>query len=197
MSNQTKAPEIEALERAVRVSDQSCTAYAILRDRYRRFSTALDLMILVLSAWLTAMVFVQPEIGIQLSPRGVSKDLWIGLLSIAAFCLSLVQLQVNWKGRAISYQLAATALSAFVKEFRPILGTATVTQAQVGLARYQVLSDSLEPIPDSKFLALKQAHAVKVEMSKHLDQYPGASLLLFRFRLWWRDTWQSKKPSAK
>jgi len=197
VSNQTKAPEIEALERAVRVSDQSCTAYAILRDRYRRFSTALDLMILVLSAWLTAMVFVQPEIGIQLSPRGVSKDLWIGLLSIAAFCLSLVQLQVNWKGRAISYQLAATALSGFVKEFRPILGAATVTQAQVGLARYQVLSDSLEPIPDSKFLALKQAHAVKVEMSKHLDQYPGASLSLLRFRLWWRDTWQSKKPSAK
>jgi len=180
-------PALEALERALRVSDQSCTAYAILRDRYKRWSTGLDLGILLTSAWLTAMVFVQPAIAEQLTPGTISKDVWLGLLSIGAFCLSLVQLQVNWKGRAQAYQQAATTLSNFVKELRPLKGTADAARIEVVLARYQALTESLEPIPESDFVKLKQRHKIKLEISRHLDSFPGTSIGILRIKLWWRD----------
>lgn len=176
-----------ALERAVRVGDQSCTGYAYLRDKYRRFSFWLDLSILLLSGWLASMVFVQPHIAVALSPKQIPSDIWIGLLSILAFSLSLIQLQVNWKGRAQLYQQAASSLSAFVKEYRPLVNTISEQQAEAALARYSVLTDGLEPIPENQFLPLKKKHRLKVELSRLLDNHPGANLMLWRIRIAWRD----------
>lgn len=192
MSNIDESKIREALERALRVSDQSCTGYAILRDRYKRWATMLDVAILLISAWLSAMVFVQPSIAAQLSPPGFSRDLWLGLLSIGAFCLSLIQLQVNWKGRAQTYQLACSTLSSFVKEYRPLVDSAEVSVVQLALTRYQITTDSLEAIPDSQFLILKKRHKVKIELSKLLDARPATNLVLARLKLWWRDN----KPSV-
>lgn len=176
-----------ALERAVRVGDQSCTAYAHLRDKYRRYSFWLDLSILLLSGWLASMVFVQPHIAVALSPRWIPSEIWIGLLSIFAFALSLIQLQVNWKGRALLYQQAASSLSAFVKEHRHQVQTVSEQQAEAAVARYSALSDGLEPIPESLFLTLKKKHKLKVELSRLLDERPGASLLLLRIAIALRD----------
>jgi hypothetical protein len=196
----TDAPDsdrLAALERAFRVSDQSCTGYAILRDRYKRRAKALDIAILLISAWITAMVFAEVSIAERLSPPGVPKDLWLGLLSVGAFCLSLVQLQVSWKGRAQTYQQACIALSSFVKEYRPLLRKADSTAVQVALTRYQALAESIEPIPDSQFLALKKRHKLKVEISRHLDTHPAASLTLVRIALWWRDNKSSRRLGSK
>src|SRR5262245_35193618 len=77
------------LQRALRVCGQSLTAYAVLRDRYRFYANFLDLLILLISAWLVAMVFVQVEIADVLTPPGISRELWLGLLAIGSFCLSL------------------------------------------------------------------------------------------------------------
>ncbi|XHO74150.1 hypothetical protein BCC0238_003647 [Burkholderia gladioli] len=178
---------IEALQRAMRVADQSCTAYSALRDRFRAWSTTLDLTILLISAWLVAMVFVQPAIAVELSPRGISKDIWLGLLSIGAFSLSLIQLQVDWKGRAQTYQQAAATLSAFVKEYRPLASEGESTIVGQALLRYQLITDALEPIPESQFLKLKKRHKLKVEVSRHLDTHPGTNIWLVRAVLWWRD----------
>lgn len=189
--------DLEALTRAVRVADQSCTGYSILRDRFRRRSMALDLSILLISTWLTAMVFVEPKIAIELSPNGISKDLWLGLLSIGAFGLSLVQLQVDWKGRAYSYGQAANTLALFVKEYRPILAGEDMWAIKQGLLRYQMLTDSLEPIPEQQFLALKQKHQLKVLMSRHLDAHPGTNLWLLRIMIRSRDNLAVLKKVAK
>lgn len=177
----------EALSRALRVADQSCTAYSILRDKFQRRSSLLELAILLLSTWLTAMVFVQPQVAIDLSPSGISKDLWLGLLSIGTFSLSLVQLQVNWKGRAESFRQGALMLSTFVKECRPLESSRDDVLINQALLKYHLLSDTLIPIPDSQFLKLKQRHKVKVEISKYLDQHPSTNISLLRVKLWWRD----------
>lgn len=185
-----------ALERAVRVGDQCCTGYAHLRDKYRRYSFWLDLSILLLSGWLVSMVFVQPHIAVALSPKQVPSEIWIGLLSIFAFSLSLIQLLVNWKGRAQLYQQAVLSLSAFVKEYRPLLSTISVQQAEAALARYGALTDGLEPIPESQFLRLKKKHRLKVELSKLLDTHPGANLFLWRIRIVLRDNVLSRKAKT-
>lgn len=187
MSNQSEADAAATLGRAIRVSDQSCTGYALLRDRYKRWALILDITILLVSAWLTAMVFVQPAIAIQLSPSNIPKDLWLGLLSIGAFGLSLIQLQVNWKGRAEAYQQASAVLSSFVKESRPLIESTDPHAIRLALVRYQAVTESIEPIPESKFLLLKQRHKLKIELSRHLDTYPATSLRLLKVTLWWRD----------
>ena len=145
------------------------------------------------------MVFVQPHIAVALSPKQIPSDIWIGLLSILAFALSLIQLQVNWKGRAQLYRQAASSLSAFVKEHRHLANTSSELQAEAALTRYSALTDSLEPIPEHQFLALKKKHRLKVELSRLLDDHPGASLMLWRLSIALRDNRVSsiKKTSAQ
>ncbi len=184
---------LDSLNRTIRVSDQSCTAYALLRDRYRRRSTVLDITILLLSAWLSAMVWVQPQIAEELTPRLVSRDMWIGLLSIAAFMLSLVQLQVNWKGRAASFHQAMSVLSTYVKELRPLRAGADERAITTALARYQAITEPLEPIPEAYFLRLKQKHRIKLTMSRYLDSHPGANLSILRVVICVRHTSRSIK----
>lgn len=184
------------LLRTIRVSDQSCTAYAILRDRYKRRSTLLDLTILLISAWLTAMIWVEPTIAERLTPHGASKEIWLGVLSVGAFALSLIQLQVNWKERANSFHQAMSVLSTYVKELRPLLNSPDIHKIEAALDRYQAITEPLMPIPESDFLKMKQRHQLKIKISKHLDEYPGTNLLLLRLVLRWRDN-ASLRSSSK
>ena len=189
-SDEPKSFHRPSIERAVRVCDQSCTIYSILRDRYRFRSMLLDLAILLLSAWLTAMAFVQPEIAEQLTPMHLGRELWIGLLSVATFSLSLVQLQVDWKGRSSAYQASASACSAFVKNLRPRISVISEEDSKMEMLRYETFTETLEPIPESQFLRLKQRHKLKVEMSRYLDRFPGANLTILHIRLLIRDSLQ-------
>lgn len=175
------------LLKAIRVADQLCTGYAILRDVYRDRSMFSDVIVLLVSVWLCALSFASDAIAAVVTPVGFSKDLWQGLLSTSVFALSLLQLQVNWKGRAQLYQQALTSLSSFTKEYRAVAEVADELMVRNALTRYQTITDAIEPIPESKFLSLKRRHKLKVEVSKILDSRPGISIPLIRFRLWLRD----------
>src|SRR3972149_4769502 len=80
------------LERIRRVADQLCTAHASMRDRFKRRAFGLDLAVLLLSAWLTALAFVDPRFHQWLVPLQIDAQLWIGLIGVLTFCLTLVQL---------------------------------------------------------------------------------------------------------
>jgi hypothetical protein len=179
-----------ALERALRVADQMCSAYAKLRDRYAGKALALDLAVLLISTWLVAMTFAEPALGNKLSPPGIQREIWIGLLSIGVFLIALVQLRVDWKSRTDRYQRALVAYSAFVRANRRHRAEGSAVSNEVvqsALASYQNIGDWAEPISDKCFLALKKHHQIKVEISRHLDSHPGASIWLLRLRLLWRD----------
>lgn len=190
MSQGNTDPIEQQLARAVRVSDQLCTGYAVLRDRYKEWATAMDLIILALSAWLSALSFVSNEIAVVVTPHGLSKDLWQGLLSTFVFVCSLVQLQVNWKGRAQLYQQAVLSLSSFVKESRPLIAQPEPNAIRSALLKYQTVTDSIEPIPEASFLALKRRHRIKLVLSDLLDKRPGASIWVLKLQVWFRDTFQ-------
>lgn len=199
MNDGTFDSKLAALDRAVRVSDQSCTAYAHLRDKYQSYSFWLDISTLLLSAWLVSMVFVQPHVLLALSPKGIPGEIWIGLLSILVFSLSIIQLQVDWKGRSQLYHQAVLSLSAFVKENRNSARTISELHVEAALARYSALSYGLEPIPERLFLALKRKHRLKLELSRLLDDRPGANLLLWRLAIVIRDNrmLRAKKRATK
>jgi len=118
----------------------------------------------------------------------------LGFSSAALFFLALVKLRVDWKARAIEHQRACEKLARLKADYR-LIATATATgtpivpseTTRVLQAADRVLEE-LRPIPDSAFASLKARHNRKVEVSRILDRYPAAPVLLLRTMLWWRHT---------
>ena len=186
------------LERVRRVSDMMCTAHAILRDKYKNIALSLDLIILTASAWLTAMVFVEPRIGVRLSPPGVDKEMGIGIIAIGTFILSIIQLKVDWKGRSDAHQRTCELFADIKRQSGYLLTqsnerTLSVDECKNVLDRYGAVGALGISIPDNKFNKLKRHHKMKVEISKYLDTNPGTSILLLKIKIWFRDNIKTLK----
>src|SRR5258707_975904 len=104
------------IERMRRVADQLCTSHAALRDRFAGRQFAVDVIVLLLSAWITAMGFVDPRLNQWLVPPYFDAQLWIGLLGMLAFALTLVQFKADWRGRSESHQRSFTMYTEVKRE---------------------------------------------------------------------------------
>jgi len=191
MSQQITHEHVEELKRIKRVSDLLTSAHAVLRVKYARLALTLDIVLLVLSVWLTAMVFVEPRIGVQLSPPGIDKEISIGLIAIGTFFLTLIRMRVDWRGRADIHSQVSTTYSTIKLECTQLLSrldSLIESDYRRFLDRYLSAGEYSVPIPDAKFNRLKRQHLIKVEISKYLSCHPGASITLLRLKLWWRDS---------
>jgi hypothetical protein len=179
------------------------TCHCILRDRFARRALILDLMILVASAWLVAMAFVDPEIAKYFTPPKVSPAITIGLIAVVTFILSLFQLRTDWKYRSERFDQAAKAYADSKLEIRQLLNSGTVGTDDFNRAlhTFKAVGARVEPIPDKQFNRLKQRHLLKVRISQLVDQHPGSTIAIMRFRLWWDDTKlllaRNKRPSPQ
>lgn len=185
----------QELERIRRVSDMLVTGHANLRDRYNRRATALDLSVMALSTWLTAVVFVEPRINVKLTPFGFDPQLWVGLLGVFTFFLSIIQLRVDWKGRSDAHKRSFDLYAEVKRESGYLLASQEALTAESCnrvLSRYDMATEVGTPLPESEFLAQKQNHLRKIEISKYLDKQPSASILALRMKLWWRDNHSGK-----
>jgi hypothetical protein len=181
------------LARIRRVADMLCSSHAALRDRYARRATALDLSILALTAWLSAIAFVAPRINATLTPPSFDPQIWVGLLSVATLFLAIVQLKTNWKGRSDAHRRSLDIYAEVKREAGYILARGEIEdRAVVGvLERYNMASAVGIEIPEKDFLVLKRHHKLKVALSKYLDNHPGASITLMRARFWYRGTFRA------
>lgn len=185
------------LQRIARVSDMMCTAHAGLRDGYRRRALWLDLAIALPSAWLVALAFVEPRINVTLTPASLEPQVWTGLLAVLVFGLSIVQLRVDWKGRANDHARAFDGFAEVKRDAGLLLASAPEITEQACrpiFARYG--SAGTTSIPEQQFLRQKRKHLLKVAISKHLDGHPAASPLLTRLRFWFRDNFSSNRHDA-
>ena len=185
----------DELHRIRRVSDMLCTAHAGLRDRYSRLGLFLDLSVLGLSTWLVALAFVEPRIGVSLTPFGMDSQIWGGLLATCTFFLTIVQLKTDWKGRSDAHRRTLDLYAEVKREAGFLLASGTLDDAAVRrvLARYDVASAVGIAVPERDFLPQKKRHLVKVQLSKRLDTLPGSSLILARLRLWWLNSIRGRK----
>src|ERR1700722_13430931 len=129
------------LHRIKRVSDMLCTAHAGLQDKYARQALIAELTTLGASTWLVALVFVEPRINIHLTPGGFDPQVWIGLLSIATFFLTILQMRMDWRGRADGHARSLAMYAEVKRECGYLLASgSTVGQAdsQRLLARYDM-----------------------------------------------------------
>jgi hypothetical protein len=147
--------------------------------------------ILLPSAWLVALAFVEPRINLTLTPHGLDPQVWTGLLAVAVFGLSIVQLRVDWKGRADAHARALDSYAEVKRDAGLLLASKQeITEAacQPVFARYG--SAGVISIPESEFLVQKRKHLLKVAVSKHLDKHPAASPFLTGLRFWFRDNFR-------
>src|SRR5258707_8112732 len=188
----------DELSRIHRVSDMLCTGHAGLRDRYARMALALDISILALSTWLSALAFVAPTINLSLTPFGLDPQLWMGLLSVATLFLAIVQLKTDWKGRSDGHRRTLDNYAEVKREAGDLWATGEFDEPAYRrvLARYDMASAVGIEMPERLFLAQKRRHKMKIALSRHLDTHPGASLHLTRFRFWIRDNFRETRPDA-
>ena len=177
------------IARIRRVSDMLCTANAGLRDRLLRRAMALDISILFLSSWLVALSFVDPGIAIQLTPFDLDARMWIGFLALCTFLLTLLQLKVDWKGRADGHKRTVEMYGEVKQEAGHMLRASSFDEASVRhvMARYNMAIAVGTVLPEKDFLRQKGRHLRKVELSKHLDCHLSASVLLLKIKFWWKD----------
>lgn len=171
-----------------RVADQSCSAHAHLRDRYAAQAFVLDLIILSASAWTLTLSFADATIAARLTPFGISPVIWTGLMGVAIFIATLVQLKLDLKGRSDAHKRACEAQASVKKaagDAARLDGDSdrlVDVEAQLSLATAVGVA-----IPEREFVKLKRKHLQKVALSRHLDEHPFASPTILRLGWWWRD----------
>jgi len=180
------------IERMQRVADQLCTSHAALRDRFAGRQFAVDIAVLLLSAWITAMAFVDPRLDQWLVPPHFDAQLWIGLLGIIAFALTLIQFKADWRGRSEAHRRSFNMYAEVKREAGYLLAGASdiaIRDFQRLADRYDMASDVGTGVPEKDFLVLKRRHKIKVAISRRLDERPGSSLWLTKIKLILRDNW--------
>lgn len=187
--NEIGSYPLKEFERIHRVSNLLCSSHAELRDRYARYSFLLDMAILSLSTWIVALAFIDSKLAKYVTPAAMDPQIWIGLLGIGAFLLSLLQLRVDWKGRADSHKRSFEAYANVKQSAARLLATNCEMAGLADEVRTSYLSagTTAVPIPENQFLNLKMKHLTKIEISKTLDLKPASSVALLRIRLWVRD----------
>jgi hypothetical protein len=184
------------LKRIHRVSDMLCSAHAAMRDHQARKAAILDISILGLSIWLLALVFVDPAINVVVTPLHLNPTLWLGLVSVLTFFLSMLQVKVDWKGRADKHAQALAMYASVKRECSYLLASERVlpkNECHNVLARYEMAGSLGVEIPEKDFLKQKRRHLLKIALSKHLDTHPSTSMLLVKFQWWWRDNHKAKE----
>jgi len=182
----------DELERIRKVADMLCTGHAGLRDSYARKALLLDLSILGISIWLTALAFVAPRINVSLTPFGLDPQIWIGLLSVAVLFLAIVQLKTDWKALSDAHGRTMDIYAEVKREAGYLLAPGELDDAACRrvLARYDMASAVGIAMPERDFLPQKRRHKLKVAISKYLDDHPAASIMLTRIRFWVRDNFR-------
>lgn len=187
------------LGRVRRVADMLCTAHAGLADDYTWRALVFDIALLVLSGWVASLAFVDPRISLFLVPPGLTPTIWIGLMGTAAFVLTLVQMRLDLRGRADAHRRAFDAYAEVKRDAGQILATGgqpDPTAVSRVLTHYGFAASLGVGIPEAEFLRRKQLHLLKVRVSRHLDEYPSASLPLLRIRMWWMDNVGVLRPRS-
>jgi hypothetical protein len=180
----------EELERVKRTSDMLATGHANLKEKYDRRAVILDIAILTLSLWLTAIAFVDQRLGVRLTPFGLDPQLWVGILGTFTFLLSIVQLRVDWKRQSDAHRRTCDLYAEVKRECSHMLASGAEISGEDSrrvLARYGIATDVGTAMPEREFLRQKKKHVQKVAISRHLDTHPGASIILFRVGMWFRD----------
>jgi hypothetical protein len=179
-----KALDADEVDRMWRVVDTGLSAHSILRDRYRRRSRALTLLVAALSIAATAFALVPGTAIIPVREWRVPLATGLGVLTATIFFLALADLVLNWDRLAWGHKDAVRRLGEVKAKLRSakVVGVADLSDADAVDLRAlynQTMADVIE-IPERQFLRLKAKHNRKVAVSRLIDSHPGGPLWYLR-----------------
>lgn len=170
--------------RKFRVLDMMLSGHSSLSERYRRRSITLTLAVMVLSI-LGGTLALQDDKSVDILGVTLESKEWLAVLAGVVFFLSILELVLDWRGRAWAHEDASSRLGRLKGEFRRAkVSNETVCTDGVDLDfEYDQTTAAIVEIPNSVFNRLKAKHRRKIEISKLLDESPGAPILLLRWRV--------------
>lgn len=182
-------PEREKLSKVQKIADMMCTAHANLRERYTRYALVLDCILIAASSFVAAHTFGAERIRSAASGFGLNYDALLSAFGLAVFIASILQFRVSWKERAGAHERSFSIYTEVKHDLRQLLAKSELDgeRAEQVLARYALAGEVGAVIPETEFLRQKQKHKLKVFVSQYLDEYPGASVTLVRWKAFLRD----------
>ncbi len=172
-------------QRQYDVLDQTLSMHASLRDIYERRALVLHVLVLVSSAFIAALIFVDSQFLSDLGLVPQVAKLCIGLASAIVFGLSLVEYRLDWKNQSKSHQSYADRLSVLKADFRRSYeqNRGENTQENARLTdRYNALMLEKIPIPEKQFFRLKARHLFKKRLSAAISANPDVPLWVLRIK---------------
>lgn len=180
---------VEEIYKLERKADQSCSIHASLRDKYSNRAKFLDYLLMTATTYLLGLTLVEPTIGLPLSLE-FDRDLFITIMSLITFFLSIVQFKNDWKTIAEAHHQSFKEYANVKAECRTFTsGSKVASEADYQHIRdsYNVATDIGTNIPENEFLNGKKRHKKKVFISKYLDERPGAWIWFVKLKLLIRD----------
>ncbi len=191
----------EEIDRMFKVTDQMATSHSVLRDRFHAYSLLTEVVVLIGTAALTSLAFVDIPTLKGLIPTQIPPPLVLAVAGLVTFVTSIVQLKADWGGRSALHAKAVE----FVLDLKNELGRIHLTESQPereklfvpARARYEMIGKLTPPIPDTQFLQLKRLHCLKIAVSRRIAQQPGAWPRLMRLRIVLNDNFGKRSPEGQ
>jgi hypothetical protein len=160
------------------VVDLAISGHSLLRDRYERRGAVLIFVILGLSVVATALALLNGEREYELFGVTQHAVVIVGSLTALIFFLTLIELRLDFRGRARAHADASRRLAELKAKYRAAVRAGDDVTSDLDLAaEYERVMSIVATIPESKFLWVKAKHRRKVLVSRLISQHPGAPLL--------------------
>lgn len=185
------AVSLEELKRQYRLAKQTIAMHYSLRDRYVFRARFAEISLLASSVVFLVTTFAAERVYVTLGlPIDLSRIL-LGIASAAAFAFSLALLVIDWRGAAARHQDATAQWWKVIAKFRDTQlddGNWPIEISDELSAAYSDAGRNSIAIPDKKFNVLKSEYQTKVAVSKMLETYPGAPIMLIRILVRFRSS---------
>jgi hypothetical protein len=183
-------------ERQKRVINMMITAHSSLRDRYLYISRLIDIMLIVVSVCLNAVVFVEDSFYRSFFEKPESVKLFLGIVSVTVFALSMIGILLNTKQKSENHKQAAIQLSILLHESRIIDDIADGVErngkVSIFFQKYNQINSMIASIPNRDFNRLKSKHLRKVELSKFISQNAGLPFFLQKIKFYFQKNRNAK-----
>lgn len=188
----------EQVEKTRKKSDLLCSAHANLKDKYSLWAILLDSFLLTSSALLALHILADKEMLSRFSPFGIQYETLLGSLSIIVFILSVLELRVDWKGKAQSHAKSLALYAEVKRELGYALSSNRLIKADVRrvMSKYDMAAELGSSISERDFLVQKKKHVAKIRMSKYLAERPSANIPLTRLKFFWSDNHRHDKSDS-
>lgn len=184
---------IKELRRLGRTIDMMLTMHAVLRDRYKRKSLIVEIVLLIASSLILFASIIDPNLLVRLGLPAQDLSIILKACSVVVFLSSLVILKVDWKEQVAKHGRACEALARLKSETRTVLlcDASAIENCSKHQQLCNLTMNNLWPVPEKQFHKLKALHFKKIELSKLISSHPGCPLWVLKVGLFFRAVFEA------